>query len=120
VPSYKDSFPTNGPLNVLATFTIFTGYHQDRLLTFYTTVYDFRSGSGAFLPQVIYRFTESFSGSVGVNLFFGRQQFVDSAVSELRAGLNRTGRHAYKDAAENGLSVLRDRDEIYMTVRYTF
>jgi hypothetical protein len=72
------------------------------------------------MPQMIYRFTENFSASIGVNFFFGRQQFVDSAITELRAGLNRTGRHAYKDAVENGLSVLRERDEVYATLRYTF
>src|SRR5690606_26529329 len=72
------------------------------------------------LPQVIYRFTENLSATVGANFFFGRQQLVDSAVSELRAGTNRTGAHAYKDPVENGLSPLRDRDEIYMTLRYTF
>ena len=33
---------------------------------------------------------------------------------------NRTGRHAYKDFAENGLSAVRDRDEIFLRVRYTF
>jgi hypothetical protein len=30
------------------------------------------------------------------------------------------GSHAYQDAAENGLSLLRDRDEAFLTVRYTF
>jgi hypothetical protein len=120
VPDHQSGYTTNGPLNVLATFTIFTGYHQDRLLLFYTGVYDFRSSSGAVLPQLVYRFTENLSATVGANFFFGRQQFVDSAISELRAGLNRTGENAYEDAAENGLSALRDRDEIYMTLRYTF
>jgi hypothetical protein len=120
IEGYRSGFTTNGPVNVLATFTIFTGYHQDRLLLFYTGVYDFRSNSGALLPQVIYRFSENFSATVGANFFFGRQQLVDSPISELRAGLNRTGEHAYQDAQENGLAVLRDRDEIYMTLRYTF
>ncbi len=120
ITDYDDGFVTNGPLNVLATFTVYTGYHQDRLLTFYTAVYDFRSNSGALLPQVVYRFNESFSATVGANFFFGREQFVNSPISELRAGQNRTGDHAYEEAAENGLAVLRDRDEIYLTLRYTF
>ncbi|MEB2343605.1 MAG: hypothetical protein OZ948_02565, partial [Deltaproteobacteria bacterium] len=72
------------------------------------------------LPQVVYRFNESFSATVGANFFFGREQFVNSPISELRAGQNRTGDHAYEEAAENGLAVLRDRDEIYLTLRYTF
>jgi hypothetical protein len=119
VPRYNDGFLANGPLNVLATLTAFTGYHQDRLLLFYTAVYDFRSGSGGFLPQAIYRFTENLSASVGLNLFFGREQYTDSAVSELRP-VNRVGKHAYQDGVENGVSVLRERDEFYMTLRYTF
>jgi hypothetical protein len=120
ITDYDDGFVNNGPLNVLATFTVFTGYHQDRLLTFYTAVYDFRSNSGALLPQVVYRFSENFSAAVGANFFFGREQFVESPISELRAGLNRTGDHAYDEVVENGLAVLRERDEIYMTLRYTF
>jgi hypothetical protein len=120
VHGYEDGFTTNGPFNVLATLTAFTGYHQDRLLLVYTGVFDFRSSSGAVLPQITYRFSENLSASVGANFFFGRQQLVDSPIAELRAGLNRTGRDAYKDAAENGLSPLRDRDEIYLTLRYTF
>jgi hypothetical protein len=120
VDQYKNGFTTNGPVNVLATFTIFTGYHQDRLLLFYTSVYDFMSNSGAFLPQVIYRFTENFSATVGLNYFWGRQQWVDSPVNDLHAGLDRTGSHAYQDSVQNGLSVLSNRDEVYMTIRYTF
>ena len=120
ITDYGDAYHVNGPLNVLATFTVFTGYHQDRLLLFYTGVYDFRSNSGAVLPQVVYRFNENFSATVGANFFFGREQFVDSAVSELRAGMNRVGKHAYQDSVENALAVLRDRDEIYMLLRYTF
>lgn len=120
IHGYEDTFLANGPVNVLATLTALTGYHQDRLLVAYTGVYDFRSNSGAILPQVTYRFSENLSASVGMNLFFGRQQMVDSPLTELRAGLNRTGRNAYQDAVENGLSALRDRDEVYMLLRYTF
>ena len=29
-------------------------------------------------------------------------------------------RNAYKDFVENGLSAIRDRDEIFLRVRYTF
>ena len=119
VPGYRDGFLINGPLNVLATLTIFTGYHQDRLLLFYTSVYDFRSNSGGFLPQMIYRFNENFSATIGMNFFFGREQYKDAAVSELRP-VNRVGHHAYEDGVENGVSVLRDKDEVYLILRYTF
>ncbi len=120
VNGYKKGFTTSGPLNVLATFTIFTGYFQDRLLLFHTGVYDFRSNSGAFLPTVIYRFTENFSATIGANVFWGRQELRDMPISEIRPGVQRSGEHAYKDAVENGLAALRDRDEARLTLRYTF
>jgi hypothetical protein len=33
---------------------------------------------------------------------------------------NRVGRHAYRDFVENGLSAVRDRDEMFLRIRYTF
>ena len=120
IPDYGQNYNVNGPLNVLATFTAFTGYFQDRL-TFYTTaVYDFNSGSGALLPSVSYRFTENFSAAIGVNVFWGHQQLRDAPINEIRPGLNRVGRNAYQDAVENGLTALRERDEMNFTLRYTF
>jgi hypothetical protein len=59
---------------MLATFTVSTGYFQDRLLPSVTFVYDFRSNSGAVLPEVTYRFTENFSASFGLAGFFGRYE----------------------------------------------
>jgi hypothetical protein len=120
ISGYQNGFTAKGPLNVLATFTIFTGYHQDRLLIFTTAVYDFASRSGGMLPQVVYRFTENLSATVGANFFFGDVDLVDSPVNELRAAFNRTGSHAYEDPVENGVAPLRDRDEVYLTIRYTF
>jgi len=104
---------------VLATLTMFTGYFQDRLMFFNTFVYDVNSVSGAVLPSISYRFTESFSVTLGSNIFFGRQQLRDSAINEIRP-LNRTGSDAYKDPVENGLAPLRERDEVYAQIRYTF
>ncbi len=120
IPDYGKNYYANGPLNVLATFTVFTGYHQDRLMLYSTVVYDFNSNSGALLPSVTYRFNESFSVSIGVNVFFGKQQLRDAPINEIRPGLNRVGHDAYKDAVENGLSALRERDEMNLNIRYTF
>ena len=120
ITDYGKAFYANGPLNVLATFTAFTGYYQDRLMLSTTAVYDFNSNSGALLPSVSYRFTESFSATVGVNVFWGHQQLRDSAINEIRPGLNRTGHHAYKDGVDNGLAAVRQRDEVNLTIRYTF
>ena len=85
-----------------------------------TFVYDVMSNSGAILPSVSYRFNDAFSVTVGGNVFMGRQQLRDAPINEIRPGLNRVGENAYKDAVENGLSALRERDEIYLTLRYTF
>jgi hypothetical protein len=54
-----------------------------------------------------------------MNFFFGRfnervQYLMPPAIG------NRVGRHAYSDFVENGLAVVRDRDEFYFRLRYTF
>ena len=113
-------FVTNGPFNMLGTFTVQTGYFQDRLLPSVTFVYDLNSDSGAMLPQITYRFTENFSATVGVNFFYGRWERVDTAIAPLGVVGNETGHMAYQDAVENGLSVVRERDEAYLRIRYTF
>jgi hypothetical protein len=119
VSGYENSFTSNGPWNVLATFTVTTGYFQDRLLPGVTFVYDVKSNSGAALPEVTYRFTENFSATVGLAGFFGRYQ---SKVAPLYQNAldNRAGRGAYTTWAENGLSAIRERDELWLRVRYTF
>ncbi len=119
IGGYEDSFRANGPLNVLGTLTVQTGYFQDRLLASATFVYDVNSSSGAFLPQVTYRFTSRFLLTFGVAAFFGSTQRVDMATNEI-AILNRVGKNAYSDYIENGLTILRDRDEAFIRLRYTF
>jgi hypothetical protein len=119
IDGYGRAFTNNGPLNVLAVLTINTGYFDDRLQPALTLVYDFGSNSAAVLPQVTYRYTSNFSATFGLAVFEGRQEprqmaFVPTVLS------NRVGRHAYQDFVENGLSAVRDRDEIFMRIRYTF
>jgi hypothetical protein len=119
VDGFRHGFTSNGPWNVLATLTVNTGYFQDRLLPSVTFVYDFQSNSGAVLPQVAYRFTSNFSATFGLSFFYGRFEPKTAALNPI-ASLNRTGRHANTDFVENGLSVIRDRDEAFLLVRYTF
>jgi len=116
---YRSGFTANGPWNLLATFTVTTGYFQDRLNPALTVVYDFQSHSGALLPQVTYRFTSNFSTTVGLAAFWGGFQSKTAALNPI-ASLNRAGRDAYRDFVENGLSVIRDRDEAFLQVRYSF
>jgi hypothetical protein len=119
VDGYEKGFTSSGPWNALGTFTITTGYFQDRLLPSVTFVYDVRSNSGAALPEVTYRFTENFSASFGVAGFWGRWEKRVAPLYEIALG-NRVGRGAYKSFVENGLSAIRERDEIWLRLRYTF
>jgi hypothetical protein len=119
VNGYERGFTSNGPWNMLATFTVSTGYFQDRLLPGFTIVYDFGSQSGAGLPNVTYRFTENFSATVGIAGFFGHYQTKRPPLWSTALG-NRVGRGAYDSFVENGLSPVRERDELYLTLRYTF
>jgi hypothetical protein len=120
ITNYKAGYPSNGPYNILGTFTVQTGYYQDRLLPGVTFVYDRRSNSGAALPSVSYRFTENFSGTIGMNFFWGRFQTADMPVRGLATLGGESGHLAYQEAVENGLAVVRERDELYLRLRYTF
>jgi hypothetical protein len=120
ITSYESGFTVNGPFNMLGTFTIQTGYFQDRMLPGITFVYDLNSNSGAILPQLTYRFTENFSASVGMNFFFGRFETVDMPIAPLGVIGTEAGHKAYQDGAENALAVVRERDEAYVRLRYTF
>jgi hypothetical protein len=119
VPQHTDAFSGNGPVNVLGTFTVLSGFYQDRLLTATTLVYDFQSNSGAVLPSFTYRFTEAFSAQIGLAFFFGgfdiRPPFLNPTSAQTRVG-----KSAYSDFVENGLSIVRHRDELFMRIRYTF
>jgi hypothetical protein len=118
--NYNSAFFTSGPFNVLFTFAVFTGYYQDRLLPQVVTVYDFRSQSGGFLPQISYRFTESFSITLGVSFFIGRGERIVMPVNGIAPTQNRAGPHAYQDGTERLLSLIRNRDEAFMRIRWTF
>lgn len=120
ITGYRNSFQATGPWNALGTFTIITGYFQDRLLPSVTFVYDVKSNSSAALPQIQYRFTESFSASVGVALFGGRPQFRKMSLEPISLGNHAGGNGAYHNATEQALAQVRDRDELFLRLRYTF
>jgi len=120
VVGFRDSFESNGPFNVLMTFTINTGYFQDRLLPQITFVYDFGSNSGAVLQETTYRFSQDFSASLGLNIFAGRFEKRPRSIAPLGTPGFNTGKHKDSTFVENGLAAVRDRDEIFMRIRYTF
>ncbi len=117
---HRESFNANGPWNVLFTTAIQTGYYQDRLQPELITVYDFNSRSGAILPSIGYRFTDAFSVRWGFLIFFGRTELEELGVNPISPPVNRADPHAYQVPVENALSLVRDRDEVFMKLRYTF
>jgi hypothetical protein len=119
VPDHTDAFSAQGPVNALGTFTVLTGYFQDRLLSVMTLVYDVQSNSGAVLPNFVYRFNQNFSVQVGLAYFFGGFDFAKPFVNPI-AVQNRVGNFAYNDFVENGLSIIRQRDEVFARLRWTF
>ena len=63
---------------------------------------------------------EACSVGVGIGLFYGRTQLRDMSVNEISAPGNRAAQHAYKDPTDQFISNVRNRDEIFMRLRYTF
>ena len=110
---------SSGPWNFFGVFFISTGYFQDRLLPGVTFIYDKRSNGGAVLTSVTYRFTENFSSTFGMNFFSGREEFVEESLWPTGGG-NRFGRHRDKSSVENFTAAVRDRDEVFLRLRYTF
>jgi hypothetical protein len=119
IENWEKGMTTDGPWSVFGVFAVATGYFQDRLLSSLTLVYFVNNNSFAVLPQVTYRYTENFSVSFGVAAFAGREKNKRMAINPVLVG-NGFGRHANSTFVENGLSVIRERDEIYLRLRYTF
>jgi hypothetical protein len=120
VADYRDSWPSNGPFNVLMTFTAQTGYFQDRMLPTMTVVYDFGSNSGGLLPSITWRFSANFSAVFGLAAFWGREQTTTPPISTVGDPPFRVGDWYNTDFVENGLSPIRERDEVFFRLRYTF
>ena len=120
IEGFKKSMGPRGPYNILGTLFIQTGYFQDRLLPQLILVYDVKSVSGAAIPQVTYRYSDAFSISFGVALFMGREFLVDMQNNGIGPPGNRLGDNAYKNSTPAGLGIVRDRDEVFFKLRYTF
>ncbi|MCC6640798.1 MAG: hypothetical protein IT386_06520 [Deltaproteobacteria bacterium] len=120
IPGYEGQgkFSMNGPFMQLGTFTAQTGYFQDRLLPSITLVHDVGSNSGAILPQITYRFSESFSTTIGVSTFYGKPQYGRLPLRQL--GLQNNGGDFMERFRFQGLSPIAERDEVFAILRYTF
>jgi hypothetical protein len=120
VAGYNRGFTTNGPWNMLATLTVNTGYFRDRLQPALTFILDQQSGSGGVLPKLSYRFTANFSATIGVNWFFGSPELRSNPLLPVSRVSTQVGHHAYQQGVENALAVVRDRDEVFFRLRYTW
>ncbi len=118
VAGYERGMTADGPWTFLWLTNVGTGYLQDRLELTANFVWDFRSHSGALLPEASWRFTDRVSATLGLGFFTG------GWTRRLR-GIN--GFSANDDDVlseftyvENGLSPVRDLDHVYAKLRYAF
>jgi hypothetical protein len=115
--SNQRGFETNGPWTQLGTFTIQTGYFQDRLQPALTFVYDVQSASGGIVFQNTFRFSANLSLTFGVNNFFGRPQ---SWYNPISLGALGESNQSWQREKFERLNAVRERDEVFMRLRYTF
>jgi hypothetical protein len=120
IPGYKrrDTFDVDGPFSLLATLTAFTGFWQDRLLAFMTLIHEVESNSGGQVFQMTYRFSESFSATVGLSSFYGepsRQRVLDINPQTRFNTADFTQRTNFR-----GLSAISQRDALFFVLRKTF
>jgi len=114
----QGGYAAHGPFSALATLTILTGYHQDRLLPSLTWVHDVRSTSGGLIGSVTYRFSQNLSATVGILGFYGKPEPLDVALRQVVPG--NLGGNYRADTRYGGLTALAERDELYLLLRYTF
>jgi hypothetical protein len=118
IADYDSSFDVNGPFSALGTFTVATGYFQDRLLPAVTWVHDVGSGSGGLVGQITYRFSEAFSATVGALAFYGEPD--DNRLPLHPIALPDTQTEFEARTRYEGLSAISERDELFLRLRYTF
>jgi hypothetical protein len=107
------------PVQLLGTFTALTGYFQDRLLTQMTFVHDLRSSSGGAIFDVTWRFSSDFSMTLGMATFYGNPGRADDPTLYPTAITNNGPPNSTRSRYD-GLSLLKDRDEVSLQVRYSF
>jgi hypothetical protein len=108
----------HGPFAALGTLSVFTGYFQDRLLPAVTWVHDVPSSSGGVVAQLTYRFSQDFSTTFGVASFYGDPD--ERALALSPAFLTNQGGDYKANLRYDGLSALAERDEVFLSLRYTF
>jgi hypothetical protein len=107
-----------GPFDTRMVFTFLTGYFQDRLQPQASIVYDATTSNGAVLGKLSYRFTESFSTTVGINSFFGRPNETQQAYYPV--ALRSSTADLTSEAFGRSLAAVRNRDSAWFTLRYSW
>jgi hypothetical protein len=107
---------SDGPFDTRFIVFFFTGYFQDRLTPRVTLVADPPTSTGAVLTTLSYRFTDRFSASLGMNHFFGHVSQLEAPYFPISmlSGPDRTSETL------RGIAPARNRDEMFVTVRWTF
>jgi hypothetical protein len=118
IPDHDESFDTNGPLSALATLAIATGYFQDRLLPALVLVHDFWSASGGGIFQASYRFSETATVTLGMLVFYGKPE--SNRIPRNPIAMFDTQTEFDIGTRYEGLSAISERDEVFLTLRYTF
>lgn len=120
IDDYTDkALGPDGPFSLLATFSAFTGFYQDRLLTALTVIHELESNSSGLIVNFTYRMTENFSVSTGLTTFRGEPR--SARIPRVQSGLSATAGNDYETRTRfNGLSAVADREELFVTIRYTF
>ncbi len=111
-------FGVHGPFSALGTLSVFTGYFQDRLLPALTWVHDVASASGGVVAQLTYRFNQDFSATIGMASFYGDPD--ERALAQSPAVLTNQGGDYKANLRYDGLSAIAERDEFFLSIRYTF
>jgi hypothetical protein len=114
---YPRGFEVNGPFTALGTFTIQTGYFQDRLQPALTLVYDVATASGGIAFETAFRFTANLSLTLGVNGWYGQPQ---SWSTYLALGALGESNQRWTTEKFDRLNAIRERDEAFARLRYTF
>jgi hypothetical protein len=118
IVGYERGMVADGPWTYLLLASVNTGYLQDRLLLAANVVWDFRSHSGALLPELQWRFSDAASITLGLGAFTGGWTRRLRGVS----GFSTTDDDVLSEFTyvENGLSPARDLDHVTVKLRYAF
>jgi hypothetical protein len=118
VAGYERGMTADGPWTYLLLVNVTTGYLQDRLGLSANVVWDFRSHSGALMPEASWRFSDRVSATLGVGVFTGGWTRRLRGLNGL--GVNDDDVLTEFTYVENGLSPVRDLDHVYVKLRYAF